>query len=201
MAKEIKRWITVNGAHVPIYEGDDDWIDFATRQRYSRYIDDHSFDDKLDSDEKTWVEALRQEKYGGQKSTENESVKPWSKAEEKRTSETSKFIFNKINEGEEWQEYYEENFVEEIAKHTISIPGYKDEEVTLQKMNLTYVQNWDEEGNRVKKGKALTGSTYYVVYGEDGSIDETNFAYKTKADAEHAMQLYIQEITEYRRKH
>ena len=222
--RKVKRWITVNGAHVPIYEDTDEWMPSDMKVRYSRYIDDRSFDWALDSDEKTWVEALRaerdeqlaaeQNKKNAQiqanaeqakklnaedKEKDKEKVlKPWSKAEDQRSKEMSKYVTSKTRVTREFQEFYEENFVEDIYKEPLNFEGFKDDEISMSKMNLVYAQNYDENDNRVKRGKPVTGSTYYVVQTEDGAIDENNFAYKTKADAEHAMKLYIKELTEYR---
>ena len=43
----------------------------------------------------------------------------------------------------------------------------------------------------MKRGKAVTGSTFYSV-GEDGdSIDDSVLGYKTLADARHAVELYM----------
>lgn len=212
-------WITVNGAHVPIY--DSSWMSFEQRNHYSRFIDDHSYDDRLDSDEKTWVAALRKEKElkeaedkkNSQIETnkreadrlnnrdKKEEVKPWTKAEQKRSEEMSKYVNDKLRAGGEFGEFYEETAVEEIASRTLPAnKNYKEEELTVTKMVVTYAQNWDENDNRVKKGKAVTGSTYYVVQDDNGSIDESCFAYKTKADALHAMELYYQEEMKRRNK-
>lgn len=123
----------------------------------------------------------------------SEDLKEWSAAEEKRATEMSKYVSDKIRTGE-FQEFYEENPVEELSK--IELPGegvFNDDEISITKMNLVYAQNWDENDRRVKQGKAVTGSTYYVVQTDNGSIDENHFAYKTKADAEHAMNLYVDE--------
>ena len=205
-------WITVNGAHVPIY--DTSWMSPEQRNHYSKYVNDRSHDDQLDSDEKTWVEALRREndqdkkdqqiannkKQADQLNAEEQRIKPWSKGEEKRSKEMSKFVMDHLRAGDEFGEFYEENAVEEYDPILLRYPGFEDDEVSISKMNLVYAQNYDENEMRVKKGKAIPGSTYYVVQTEDGAIDETNFAYKTKADAEHAMQLYIQQLNKWRNK-
>jgi len=212
-------WITVNGAHVPIY--DSSWMSSEQREHYSRFIDDHRWDDRLDSDEKTWVAALRKEKElkeaedrknaqieANQQEAKRlnaqdkkEEVKPWTKTEQKRSEEMSKYVNDKLHVGEEFGEFYEETPVEEIASRILpATKNYKQDEVTITKMNITYVQNWDENDRRVKKGKVVTGSTYYVVQDDNGSIDESCFAYKTKADAIHAMELYYQEEIKRRNK-
>ena len=131
-------------------------------------------------------------------------IRPWSQKEEERTKEMSSYVTSKIFEGG-YEEFYAENNVDTIETFIIDGQGvYKDEEVTVEKLNLVYTQLWDENDMRVKRGKAVVGSTYYAVYGDDGAIDETNFAYKTKADALHAAQLYIDEkeqwIQYYKRK-
>ena len=144
-----------------------------------------------------------EEKFTYQRSSD---LKEWTDAEEKRSREMSKYVNDKIFKGS-YQEFYEENHVEELE--SFEIPGQgvlKDQTVTVDKMNLIYAQNWDENDRRVKQGKAVTGSTYYLVQTEDGSTDETNFAYKTKADAIHAAKLYVDEqkqLVEYwkRREH
>lgn len=193
--RKVKKWVTINGNHIPIYEDalDSTDLDEGVRERYSKFVDDTSHDEQLDSDEKAWVEALRKEKYG-------KEIKPWSEAEQKRSSEMSRYVVDKVYRTGDDEEFYEENFVEDIDSVVIKAPGYKDEEVTLSKMNLVYAQNYDEEDRRVKKGKAVTGSTYYVVQTDDGAIDENCFAYKTKADAVHAMELYVKETTDWRNK-
>lgn len=137
-----------------------------------------------------------EEKFTYERSPE---IKEWSAAEEKRTNEVSKYVFEKVFRTGDYQEFYEENIVEEIAR--VEIPGdviYKDDEISITKMNLIYAQNWDENDHRVKRGKPLTGSTYYTVQTEDGAIDENQFAYKTKADAEHAMRLYLDRERQWR---
>lgn len=124
-------------------------------------------------------------------------IKDWTDKEEQRGIEMSRYISDKINEGG-FYEFYEENPVETIE--TIPIEGQgviRDDEITIDKMNLIYAQNWDENDRRVKKGKAVTGSTYYVVQTSDGAIDEEHFAYKTKADAIHAAQLYADRQRQY----
>lgn len=131
-----------------------------------------------------------EEKFTYQRSSD---IKEWTDAEEKRSAEMSRYVNDKIFEGS-YQEFYEENHVEELEKFEIPGQGvYKDQTVTVDKMNLIYAQNWDENDRRVKQGKAVTGSTYYLVQTEDGSVNETHFAYKTKADAIHAAKLYVDE--------
>ena len=215
--REPKAWITVNGKHVPIF--DEDWMPWELRQRYSRYINDRSHDHQLDSDELTWVEELRYEeeqkknkqiqnneeeakKLNEQdKQAKEKPLKPWSAAEEKRSREMSKYVIDKLHAGDEFAEFYEENYLEDIDSYTFEADAANNENiVTLGKMNMIYAQNWDENERRVKKGKAVTGSTYYVVQDWNGSIDENCFAYKTKADAMHAMKLWIEEEKESRKK-
>lgn len=122
----------------------------------------------------------------------SEDIKEWSKAEEKRTKEISDYIYEKQNVGDEWQEYYEVNGIEDIETFT-----YFDEwrgvehEVTITKNNLTYARSWDENDNSVKKGKAVTGSIFYTVDEDGDYIDENVIGYKTLADARHAARLYM----------
>lgn len=124
-------------------------------------------------------------------------LKDWSTAEEKRNTDTTKKIYSLLNEGS-WNEFYEENYVENVETFTISAEGWRDEEVTVDKMNVVYAQNWDENDKRVKQGKAVTGTTYYTVQGDDGAVNEENFAYKTKEDAIHAAKLYVDRQKKYR---
>lgn len=119
------------------------------------------------------------------------NIKEWSTAEDKRNVEISKKLFSMLNQGD-WEEFYEENFMENIKSYKVS-----SGEVTVDKMNLVYSQNYDENDRRVKQGKVVTGTTYYVVQTEDGSIDETHFAYKTKEDAIHAAELYVDRLKKY----
>ena len=37
MDKEVKRWITINGRHVPIYEEYKEWTDADAKREYSKY--------------------------------------------------------------------------------------------------------------------------------------------------------------------
>lgn len=124
-------------------------------------------------------------------------LKDWSAAEEKRNADTTKKIYTLLDKGG-WNEFYEENLVENVETFTISAEGYKDEEVTVDKMNVVYAQNWDENDKRVKQGKAVTGTTYYTVQDEDGAVNEEHFAYKTKEDALHAAKLYVDRTQKYR---
>ena len=124
-------------------------------------------------------------------------IKDWTDKEEQRGIEMSRYVSDKINEGG-FYEFYEENTLETIETFPIDGQGVlRNDEVTIDKMNLIYAQNWDENDRRVKKGKAVTGSTYYVVQADNGSIDEEHFAYKTKADAIHAAQLYVDRQKQY----
>lgn len=150
-------------------------IDPEVREQYSKYIDDRSHDDHLDSDEKVWVDELRKE---------NAPIKPWSEAERKRSKELTQFLHSKLNCTDEWQEFYEEDVID-------SVPGYDSGLVSIYKCRLIYAQNWDENDNRVKQGKTVPGTTYYTVETEDGPVDEECWAYKTLADAKHAMELYV----------
>lgn len=213
--REPKAWITVNGKHVPIF--DENWIAPEVRTRYSRFINDKSYDKHLDSDELTWVETMRkeeelkknqqiqqneQEAQHKNEEEKQEKLKPWSEAEARRSKEMSKYVNDKLRAGDGgFGEYYEENHLEDLASYTFKrdVANVEDT-VTVSKMNMIYAQNWDENDRRVKQGKAVTGSTYYVVQNMDGSIDETHFAYKKKEDAIHAMKLWIKEEEQRRKK-
>lgn len=166
------------------------------RKEYSKYVDDTSHDANLDSDELTWVQSLRKEK----ESYNKKLLKPWSPSEEKRSKEMTKFISDRLNAGDEFCEFYEENVLQEYPVVKLSFPGYKDDECSITKMNLIYTKNWDENDNCVKKGKAVPGTVYYMVQTDDGAIDETTWAYKTYSDAEHAMNLFIQDLRKFREK-
>ena len=160
-------------------------IDPEVRKQYSKYIDDRSHDDQLDSDEKVWVEELRKE---------NASIKPWSAAERKRSKELTQFLHSKLYCTDEWQEFYKEQVViPDIETAEIAKPNQKPERITISKCRLLYVQNWDENDNRVRKGSGVPDSTFYIVETEDGPVDEDCWAYKTLGDARHAMNLYIAE--------
>ena len=104
----------------------------------------------------------------------------------------------------QYNEYYESNHLDDVATYLIEGQGVlKDNEVVISKYNLVYARNWDENDNRVKEGKAVTGSTYYHVSDDNGAIDETHQAYKTKADAIHAAELYVdqqRQLVEYYKK-
>ena len=108
---------------------------------------------------------------------------------------------SKINCTSEFCEFYDENCLETIETFEFKGDGnFRDDEIEVRKMNLIYAQSWDENDRHVKKGKAVTGSIYYVVDDSNGSIDETNWAYKTKADAIHAAKLYMKQTIEWRKK-
>ena len=134
---------------------------------------------------------------------EQKTIKPWSAAEEKRSREISAYVNKMIHIGG-FEEFYEQNEVEEIYRQDISeyhIPGLIPDEIVISKMNLIYAGYWDEDDNRVKKGKPVTGSIHYMVQTEhDGAIDEDRPAYKTKADALHAMELYLDDLRQYKEK-
>lgn len=143
-----------------------------------------------------------EEKFTYQRSSD---IKEWTDKEEQRSKEMSEYVNNKVFAGDgEYQEFYEENYVEEVQ--SFELPGqgiYKDETITVDKMNLVYAQNWDENDRRVKQGKTVTGSTYYLVSDSNGTVNENHPVYKTKADAIHAAKLYIDEqkqVIEYWKK-
>lgn len=217
--RKVKRWITVNGNHVPIYEDTKDWMSADMRARYSTFIDRPDLYDRLDSDERTWVEALRAERIEEQQSqkerqieqakaqadvlnNKEDKLKPWSKAEQKRTEEISKKIHQLYNAGESFAEYYDTDG-EDVYTQTLSKEeyGFRDgTEATITKEWFIYAQNWDENDRRVKKGKRVTDSTFYTV-GIDGEIlDENVLGYKTFADAKHALDLELDWFRQRERK-
>ena len=132
---------------------------------------------------------------------DKKQIKPWSATEEQRSREISDYVTKMIHTGG-FEEFYEQNEVDEIYRQDISeycIPGLMPDEIVISKMNLIYAGYWDEDDNRVKKGKPVTGSIHYMVQTEhDGAIDEDRPAYKTKADAIHAMELYLDYLKHYK---
>lgn len=120
----------------------------------------------------------------------SEDIKEWSKAEEKRTRETSDYIDKMHKAGGGWDEFYEENGVGNVESFKFADARGKEHEITITKMNFTYVSNWDENDRRVKAGKAVTGSTFYTVDDNEEYISDNDLGYKTLADARHAAQLY-----------
>ncbi len=122
----------------------------------------------------------------------SEDIKEWSKAEEKRTRETSEYINKMHRAGDGWDEIYEENFVENIETFTY-YDAWRgvEHEVTIAKSNFTYVHSWDENDNPVKRGKAVTGSTFYTVDEDGDYISDDALGYKTLADARHAARLFM----------
>ena len=209
--RQVKRWITVNGKHVPIYEDTDDWMDSAMKARYSRYINDRSFDKHLDSDEMTWVEALRAEQLEKQQSQKErqieqnkqqadilnnraDNLKPWSKSEQRRTEETSKMIdkYLRINEDNGYEIYEQDS--EEVYNLELPMSEYGLRDglpVWIYKEWFKYAQSRDENYNRVTKGKKVTGTTSYGVSIDGDILDENVLGYKTYADAKHALDLYL----------
>ena len=196
--REPKAWITVNGKHVPIF--DENWIPQDVRDTYSRFVDDRSMDKHLDSDELTWVEALRKEKQIKQNEQEADglnrkekqpTVKPWSKAEEKRSQDISKLIDEKLRTGG-WGEYYETDGGETVEEFDFEIPGGRTTEIRIGKNTIVYAGNFDENDHRVKKGKSVKGTTHYTVSDDGETIDDSYMGYKTLADARHAAKLYME---------
>lgn len=120
------------------------------------------------------------------------NIKAWSAAEEKRTQETSQMVIRYEYAGGEWREYYdtdgEEVFTDEIGKEYGVREGT---EIVIYKEWFTYNKNWDENDRRVKKGKRVTGSTFYsvAIYGD--ILDDNVAGYKTLADAKHALELEL----------
>ena len=155
------------------------------RAQYSKYVTDRSHDAQLDSDEKVWVDALRKEK---------KEVKPWSVAEQKRTEEASKMVHSYLYAGEdkEFMEFYdtdgEEVYTQKLGKEY----GTRDNvEAVIMKEWFIYKHNWDENDNRVKKGKRVPGSIFYTVAIDGEVIDENVAGYKTEADARHALEITL----------
>lgn len=124
-------------------------------------------------------------------------IKPWSEAEEKRTQETSQMVIDYENAGDgEWREYYDTDY-EEVFTQTLPCNEYgiraRDNyvEATIAKEWFFYNRNYDENENRVKKGKKVTGSTFYTVAIDGDMLDENVAGYKTLADAKHALELEL----------
>ena len=136
------------------------------------------------------IEDLRNvEKFEYKRSN---NIKAWSAAEEKRTQETSQMVSRYENAGGEWYEYYdsdmEEVFTDEIGEEYGVREGT---EIAIYKEWFIYNKNWDENDRRVKKGKRVTGSTFYSVGINGDILDENVSGYKTLADAKHALELEL----------
>lgn len=121
------------------------------------------------------------------------NIKPWSASEEKRTQETSRMVIDYEYAGDgEWREYYDTDYEEVFAQTLGDEYGTRSNvEAIITKEWFYYNRNWDENENRVKKGKRVTGSTFYSVAIDGNILDENVAGYKTLADAKHALELEL----------
>lgn len=129
------------------------------------------------------------------KYTKSPDVKDWSEAEQKRTDETGKMVNKYLYAGGEYGEYYEQDgedvYTDEIGEEYGAREGT---EVVISKEWFIYNRNWDENDNRVKKGKKVPGTIYYTVSINGEVLDENVGGYKTLADAKHALELELDYI-------
>lgn len=121
------------------------------------------------------------------------TVKPLSPAEEKRTQDMHEKLRDWLFAGDdgEFMEYYDYGDSKEVYKGDVA-----GEEVIIYKTHLVYADNRDENGKRVKEGKAVTGSTHYTVSVNGNDLDENIYGYKTFDDAKHALDLYADYTTQ-----
>lgn len=113
-------------------------------------------------------------------------MKPWSKAEDKRSKEISDFIYNHLFITGEYAEKYDTQTIEPEVETYIFPKNsvYKQTQVSISKMCLI----------DTRTEKRVTGSIYYDVDDDGDLIDENYLGYKTLKDAKHAMEIYVQGI-------
>lgn len=119
-------------------------------------------------------------------------IKAWSDKEDERTRATSDMVIEYLNRGG-FGEYYEEENLDIVDTIEIgSEYGFRDgTEITIAKNRVVYASNWDENDNRVKRGKAITGTTFYTVAIDGEVLDDSHPMYKTVADAKHDIALNL----------
>lgn len=122
--------------------------------------------------------------------------RPWSPAEDKRTKEHSRKLYDLVNT-DGWGEIYEENGIDEVESYNV-VSNWgpnkgRQGQVTIYKNNIVYAGNYDENDRRVKQGKAIPGTTYYDVAHDGDMIDENIMGYATLNDARHAAMIYIKD--------
>lgn len=121
-------------------------------------------------------------------------IKEWSTAEENRTKETTKMVDSYLYAGDsgEFMEYYDTVGDDVYTQRLGEEFGTREStEATIMKEQFTYAQNWDENDNRVKKGKKISGTIYYTVAIDGETLNENVAGYKTLADAKHALALEL----------
>ena len=119
-------------------------------------------------------------------------LKEWSAAEEKRTQETSRMVDGYWNAGGEWGTFYDTDGEQVYSAEVGEEYGMREgTELLITKEHFVYALNYDENDRRVKKGKKVTGSTFYTVSIDGQTLDENVAGYKTLADAKHALNLEL----------
>lgn len=121
-------------------------------------------------------------------------IKPWSKAEEKRTKEASDMVMHYLYAGDdkEFMEFYDIDGEEVYPKTLGKEYGTRDNvKAEITKEHFIYAKNYDENDIRVKKGKKVPGSTYYTVSIDEETLDENVAGYKTQKDAQHALEIEL----------
>ena len=126
-----------------------------------------------------WISPMREVKT---------KLKPWSSSEQRRAEEISNLVWPYLRNDQFYETTYTVVYQAEIGEEYGVREGT---EVVIAREQVVYAQNWDENDNRVKKGKAIPGTVHYTVgiYGE--ILDENLIGYKTFEDAKHALDLEL----------
>lgn len=118
-----------------------------------------------------------------------EKVSPWTSAEQKRTIDASDMVWFYYRERDYYKQESEVIYREELGDE---YSHYSGKEVTISKCWFVYSESWDEEHNRVPRGKRVPTTIYYSVAIDGDLLDENVLGYKTKTDAMHALKIELQ---------
>lgn len=127
-------------------------------------------------------------------------LKPWSEAEERRTKETSNMVHRYNTASNDFGEVYESDNFEDVYEMELNEAEYGVRDgvpATITKQNFVYATGWDENENRVKRGKSVAGSTFYTVSINGEILNEDVLGYKTLGDAKHALELELDHMKQY----
>lgn len=115
-------------------------------------------------------------------------LKPWSSAEQRRAEKISSEVYDYLINPDFYDTVSEEVYNKEIGEEYGVREGT---EATIDRVQVIHSSSYDQNDNRVKKGKPIPGTVHYVaaIYGE--ILDENLIGYKTFDDAKHALDLEL----------
>lgn len=167
------RWITINGQHVPIHEGE------SKRQAVSKFINKKMSRVERNKDKYDKIDSFKRKKQSNNKQEKRRLVKQDNKyivARENETDEEAIKRYNKEYNPEQIKEYNEDKRRPALMKFA------QDNKEQIKK----WVNEYDEETDKrafekTKRGEGLTAKEYFGFLGQKPKAGEDVVGYSEKA--------------------